>query len=241
MKSFTANNRKIKKLAKHYNLPYTHVVGFNLPAGRTCPGAEDCKAWTDPITGKLSCGKKAKFRCYMANMECLSKGLRNQGHRNFEALKEAKSADKMTEWLLMQLNLDFPKAQYIRLHPGGDFFNQSYFDAWMMVAMSRPELQIYGYTKSIPFWTKRSRDIPENLKLVASMGGKYDDLAIEWDFRQCIVVNSPHDHLKTFETDAESEIFILEDTRSFAILMHGNQPSFSKSYNWEENYDNSIR
>jgi hypothetical protein len=61
-------------------------------------------------------------------------------------------------------------AQRIRIHVAGDFFSQAYFDAWLMVARSRPDIAFYAYTKSIPFWIHhRQSDLPENFKLNASL------------------------------------------------------------------------
>src|SRR5207302_524218 len=83
--------------------------------------------------------------------------------------------------------------QIIRLHVGGDFFSQAYFDAWLKVATSRPDLLCYGYTKSLPFWCRRLHSIPDNFVLTASEGGKYDRLIGRFNLRFARVVLSQQD------------------------------------------------
>ena len=65
-------------------------------------------------------------------------------------------------------------AQVVRIHVSGDFFSESYFLAWSDTAKARPDVKFYAYTKSIPFWRKHEAQIPSNLILTASEGGKFD-------------------------------------------------------------------
>jgi hypothetical protein len=55
------------------NAKLTKRLVFSLPAGRTCPGANICKAFVgiDSITGKRSIidGKDMLFRCFAASSE----------------------------------------------------------------------------------------------------------------------------------------------------------------------------
>jgi hypothetical protein len=65
------------------------------------------------------------------------------------------------------------------LHAAGDFYNQAYFDLWLEIAKNNPDVEIWAYTKSIKYWVNRINDIPANLVLTASYGGKQDEL-IDW-------------------------------------------------------------
>ena len=232
-KAFTHTNKKLIKTAKALGVPTTHVVGFNMPSGWTCPGANECKAKADRITGKVTPGKKAQFRCYMASIECLSKSLRNQAWNNFEAVK-GKSSSEIATWLHQTLLKEYPNVKYVRPHPGGDFFSQYYFDGWLKLAkIMRPDLQFWAYTKSIPFWIQRLDIIPDNFHLVASMGGKYDDLALQHNLRKAIVVTEPHPELPTYATEADSEIAMLQTTGDFALMIHGTQRKEYMKYEWK--------
>ena len=158
---------------------------FNLPSGFTCPGALLCLRYANRETGKQTQGKEAKFQCYSAHVERWP-SIRKIVWGNFDALKNM-NIDQM----VIALHEALPKkAKRVRVHAHGDFFSQTYFDAWMLVALRNPDVKFWAFTKSIPFWIRRKSDIPSNFCLTASMGGKYDDLAKEHKFKTAYMVNS---------------------------------------------------
>lgn len=160
---------KIKK--GYYKFP---VWEFNLPAGHSCPFAEACLTTADRYTGKQTNGSKQEFKCYAAVVERYP-AVRGVRWINFDELRR-KSFDEMVSMISVAL----PKsASHVRIHGGGDFFNQAYFDAWLSVCRSRPEVIFWAFTKSITFWLRRRSEIPENLTLQASYGGRDDHLIAE--------------------------------------------------------------
>jgi hypothetical protein len=156
---------------------YTGIVyEWNLPTGTTCPFALECKVTVDRQTGKFDV-KKGQYRCYAASPERFP-GVREHRWKNFEfALKDG-----------------IPKipsgCNAIRIHAAGDFYNQKYFDMWLKLAESNPDVEMWAYTKSLSYWVNRLNEIPNNLILTASYGGRQDHLIEEHNLKNVIVYKS---------------------------------------------------
>ena len=142
---------------------YTGVVyEWNLPTGTTCPFALECKVTVDRHTGKFDV-YKGQYRCYAASAERFP-GVREHRWKNFEYVKSGGVPAIPS------------KCKSIRIHSSGDFFNQAYFDMWVDLAKNNPDVEMWAYTKSIGYWVKRLGEIPDNLVLTASYGGRQDEL-----------------------------------------------------------------
>ena len=138
------------------------VYEYNLPTGTTCPFAMECKVVVDKVTGKFDV-TKGQYRCYASSAERFP-AVRNHRHNNFDFVRNGGIPV-------------IPKGcKSIRIHSSGDFFNQSYFDMWLKLAEENPGVEMWAYTKSLKYWINRLNDIPKNLILTASYGGKADDL-----------------------------------------------------------------
>ena len=145
------------------------VYEYNLPTGTTCPFAMECKVVVDKITGKFDV-TKGQYRCYASSAERFP-GVRNHRHNNFDFVRSGGVPI-------------IPKdCKAIRIHSSGDFFNQSYFDMWLKLAEDNPEVEMWAYTKSLNYWINRLKDIPSNLILTASYGGKADDLIEKFNLK----------------------------------------------------------
>lgn len=202
------------------------VAIFDLVAGFTCPFAKDCGDKVDPVTGKMIFNPKAKFRCFAATSELISSAARRKRWHNFELLKTAKTAEKMAQLIIDSLNADkkTATAPKVRVHSSGDFFNQTYFDAWMLVAKAMPEKTFYAYTKSLKFWIARLHEIPENFHLTASRGGKTDNLIEKHDLKNVeIVFNEEEAIVKGIEIDHNDSHCWDKNCKKFALLIHGVQ------------------
>jgi hypothetical protein len=199
---------------------------FSLPAGHTCPFAKDCRSAADKVTGKIVDGKHCQFRCYAAASENLFKNVRKSRWNNFELLKQAKTVIAMAN--LIEASIIVKKnVKLVRFHQSGDFFSQAYFDAWLLVAKQNPQYIFYGYTKALPFWAKRLGDIPSNFKIVASRGGTHDALIDLLGLRSVKVVFSEKEAKDlNLELDHDDS-HVWNYDKSFAILLHGNQPAGS--------------
>mgnify|MGYP003347918936 FL=1 len=168
-------------------------------------------------------GEHTKFRCFAASDEAQYENTRKQRWHNFELLK-GKSTTEMAR--LIEASLP-KKAEIIRVHVSGDFFNQSYFDAWMEVAKRQPTRTFYAYTKSLPFWLARTGDIPQNFALNASRGGVNDALIEKHNLKYAEVVFSIKEAVtKKLEIDHDDS-HAYKSGKSFALLIHGTQPAGS--------------
>jgi hypothetical protein len=158
---------------------------WSLPSGTTCPGAEKCLAFANRETGKLRHGKKQEFLCYSAVTERFP-SVRGRVWTNFEAVR-----GRTRFGVKHELSCALPlSARLVRIHSGGDFFSQEYFDGWLMLASSNPRVRFWAFTKSVDFWVKRLGSIPPNLELQASYGGRHDHLIGEHGLKFAKVVNS---------------------------------------------------
>ena len=216
--SFNLKNVKLKK---------TGTAAFSLPAGYTCPGACDCLAWFDRDTNKLKDGPKAEFRCFAASLEAAFPSVRKSVDRNLAILKEEKTVANMTEKIMMSLPA-IAKFPNIRVHADGDFYNQSYFLAWMETARLSPDRLFYAYTKNLPVWVKYRACVPENFVLTASEGGKWDSLIAKHKLRKATVVYHPDEaEALGLEIDHDDSHARSLDGKDFALLLHGMQPKGS--------------
>ncbi len=151
------------------------VYEFNLPTGTTCPFALECKVVVDRYTGKFDV-TKGQYRCYASSAERFP-AVRNHRWENFEYAKAG-------------LKLIIPNdCKSIRIHSSGDFFNQKYFDSWIELANENPNIEMWAYTKSLKYWVHRINDIPKNLIMTASYGGRDDYLIEQYNLKNVKVYN----------------------------------------------------
>ena len=219
-----ATSAKVKRINDWYGKP-VKVYAFSLPAGYSCPQALICKSYANKETGKITDGKETTIRCYAASDEAKSPNARRARWYNFDILKGLDF-----EEIYSELFYSFPSdADIVRIHVGGDFFNQKYFDAWVHLAMNKPNVTFYAYTKSLPYWVNTSFSIPENLKLIASRGGRADSLINQYNLREAVIVLSLEEaDMEGLDIDHTEQIAI-EGNDNFALLIHGTQPKGSEA------------
>ena len=199
---------------------------FSIPAGHTCPAALLCKSKADRITGKLTDGPQCEFRCFAATGENLFKVTRESRWRNWELLKACKGvAYDMAN--LISLSLPKRNTDLCRVNASGDFFSQAYFDAWLLVASSFPNIIFYAYTKQLHYWAARLPLIPSNLRLVASRGGLHDVLIEKHNLRNVKVVFSESEAIEANLPLDHDDTHAWKHTGNFALLLHGTQPAGS--------------
>lgn len=219
------------KFSNSGNAKLKNIISFSIASGWSCPFADKCLSKADAVTGKITDGKHTEFRCFSASQESLYPAVRKQRFGNFEELRRMRTVEEMAQ----ALNSALPKVtrkgkgKIVRLHVAGDFFNQTYFDAWIEVAKQNPERIFYAYTKSLQYWVNRLGQIPGNLKMNASLGGKQDHLVEMYDLKYVEVCYSEAEaEAKGLEIDHDdSHAYLYED--SFALLIHGTQPKGSKA------------
>lgn len=210
------------------------VAIFDLPAGWTCHFSKDCGDKVDPITGKLIKNPEAKFRCFAATSELISPAARKKRWRNYNLLLERKTSSEMAKLIIASLLADKKTkvAPKVRIHSSGDFFNEKYFKAWLLVAKEMPDKTFYAYTKSFRYWVANINDIPANFHLIASKGSKDDSLIELHNLKNVEIVYSEEEAIvKGLEIDHDDSHCYDRNCNKFALLIHGVQPKHSQAAN----------
>tara|TARA_R110000851_G_scaffold326315_1_gene494879 strand:+ start:71 stop:667 length:597 start_codon:yes stop_codon:yes gene_type:complete len=155
------------------------VYEWNLPSGFTCPFAMECLVKVDRHTGKFDNKSKA-YRCYSAMQERFP-AVRNHRWANFDFLRDGGKPE-------------IPKkAEAVRIHMSGDFYSQDYFNMWLDICNENPKIEFWAYTKSLKYWVKRINEIPDNLILTASKGGRNDYLIDEYNLKNVEIIKTKED------------------------------------------------
>ena len=133
------------------------VLTFGLPPIRTCPGAGECK----------------KF-CYAKAGRMLMPSATQVMERRFRASKRVNFFDMVTDELARR------KCDMVRIHDSGDFYNAEYLGKWIGIAQRFPAKTFFAYTKMVRMFKayecQGKSQLPGNLKIIYSMGGKFDHL-----------------------------------------------------------------
>lgn len=224
------------KFAKGNNkLPKSTLI-FSLPAGKSCPGAKDCKSSVELTPGSdrftVVDGPDAKFRCYAATSELIYKGVREARQHNFDLLlpmAQRRDVQGMVELILRSMHDKGMKGiTAVRVHESGDYFTFSYFAAWMQVATAFPGVKFYSYTKSLPHVVrgKEAAIIPPNFYFTASKGGHFDYLIEPNGFKSVTVTTTAEE---TDAAKAKGGKFDHDDSLAlgdadFYLQVHGQQP-----------------
>ncbi len=206
------------------------ILTFSLPSGFTCPGALDCKSYSNRVTGKIKDAPGCQFRCFSASEEALYANVRLSRWRNFDLLHKLTYYDMCD---LIHKSLIGKKFSAVRIHVAGDFWTQDYFDAWLNTATYFPEQIFYFYTKSIPFWMLRKNLIGNgrfpgkiaNIVPTASLGSKHDDLIRANRLRYADVVYSVEEAAKKNLEIDHDDSHAMKHGKNFALLLHGTQPA----------------
>jgi hypothetical protein len=205
---------------------------FDLPAGHTCPFAKDCAEKVNPKTGKLIPNPNAKFRCFSAVSELISTAARKKRWHNFNLIRNLRTAKQIANLIIasFEANPKALKSTLVRVHSSGDFYNEKYFRAWMIVAKHFSDKTFYAYTKSLKYLVANLNSVPENFHITASRGGKNDNLIEEYNLKNVKVVYS-HEEAENLglAIDHDDSLVYDKNVHSFALLIHGMQAAGSEA------------
>jgi len=219
MLSFSKGNDKLDK----------HTLIFNLPAGTTCPGANQCLSMVRIDSNgkrKIWDGPQTEFRCFAASSEVQYTKVYEARQRNLQAIREALQEGNCAGLINTELRQNLTKSiTKVRIHESGDFFSAEYLLAWLLVARANPSIKFYCYSKNLPLFV--GLNLPENFYFTASYGGKFDYLIDENVFPRYAKVFMTEDDAMAagFKVDVKDRS-CFEDG-PFALLVHGTQPAGS--------------
>jgi hypothetical protein len=133
-----SKDRKVTNAVSPNGKTATIANTFGLPSGKaySCPGATSV----------------CESVCYAGKLEKIYKGVRNVLLNNWEQLKDADQTT-MTELISVMID-EFRKdcvkrnaKLLFRIHWDGDFFNDTYANAWKTVINNNPDIQFWVYTR----------------------------------------------------------------------------------------------
>ena len=213
------------------NAKLTKRLVFSLPAGRTCPGADICKAFVgiDSITGKRSIidGKDMLFRCFAASSEVQYDAVYVNRKENLDLIVAALQTGTAVDLINASIQENRSKGiTLVRIHESGDFFSGAYLDAWLQVALLNPDLKFYCYSKSLQLFYLLK--LPTNFYLTASKGGKWDYLIDAGHFPRFSVVVKDDAEAETLGLEVDHDDSHCFGGKPFALLVHGTQPKGSE-------------
>lgn len=209
----------------------TSTLIFNLPAGKTCPGAMFCKSFAVvDANGKrrIQDGEHTIFRCFAASSEVQYDGAFYNRVNNLQTVVDylRVGVDHAAEQISVALNhFKTRNTKLVRIHESGDFFSLDYLQAWIKVAQLNPNLKFYCYSKSLEFFI--NQELPENFYLTASYGGKFDYMIDEGLFPRYSKVVMTDDDANAMGLEVDHDDSHCFGGRPFALLVHGTQPKGS--------------
>jgi len=81
------------------------------------------------------------------------------------------------------------KVERLRIHDSGDFYSIEYLDKWIDIINLNPNTTFYAYTKMVDMFNNYP-NIPSNLIIIYSYGGKEDKLIKETDRHSQVFENA---------------------------------------------------
>lgn len=220
MLNFSKGNAKLGK----------HTLIFNLPAGKTCPGALFCKSFAVvDENGKRSIqdGEHTQFRCFAASSEVQYDAVFENRANNLKLIVDAIKNETAADLIDSSIQQHRTKnTKLVRIHESGDFFSGSYLDAWIEVAIRNPDLKFYCYSKSLQLFLNFK--LPANFYMTASYGGKFDHLIDEGFFTRYAKVFMTEDEANSANLEVDHDDSHCFGDKPFALLVHGTQPKGSE-------------
>ena len=224
---FGVNNTKLK-----------NTITFSKSSGLTCPGANKCRAMAVMNADNKRSVKRFKdteFTCYSASLEALYPSLYNLTRHNTSLLNEYIKNDDfngLVECLNVSLNKKRSKnINLVRWNQSGDIYTRFELEALKQICNLNKDLTFYFYSKNLILYPS-NRSIPNNMKVTASYGGKYDYLIDRGYFKRFskVVFSSLEAKKLNLPIDTD-DTHAYEDkgANGFALLLHGQQEKNSKA------------
>lgn len=198
----------------------TEILTFGITAGVSCPGAHECKTIVDE-NGKLKTFDETRHKCLAARMEALRPNVL-ASHKKHEQLIQELEFTQLIDRFILSINFHGSLAtKYIRWNWSGDYFSTKYRDAVFAVAKEFDHLVHYSYSKSLHLFQGIKR--PENFRLTASHGGKFQHLLEMYpeDFPRSaqVVKDKDEAELKGLPVDQDDSLAYGPIDQHFGLLL----------------------
>ena len=205
---------------------------LSLPAGITCPGSNNCKAWVTLKDDKriLNRGDKTIFTCFAASEELRYPNVFKSRKYNYDLINSyvlKNDLKGLTDLINKSIQANRKNITKTRIHESGDFFNILYLKAWINVAKLNKDLKFYCYSKSLKFFLEVL--LPNNFYMVASYGSRFDYLIDQGYFTKYSKVVFNEDEAKKLNLEIDKDDSLCFGKKPFALLLHGLQEKGSKA------------
>lgn len=180
------------------------IVSINMPPVITCPGAGACKAYCYAQVGNQNFPGPKNFRL-----------------RAFDLFKTDPQKFKQT----LKEEIHRTGRKIVRWHDSGDIVNLAYLKIMVSIANHFPDTKFYTYTKSHKIVQKFGyENLPNNLKIIQSYGGKNDNL-INTKYPFAKIFTKEEDIPEGFTNCSNSDYPAATTATQIAIIAHGSRKS----------------
>lgn len=202
-------NSKIRKSKKR-------TFNFGIPAFLSTSGLKTC-----PNAGACAKGCYALAGAYRFS---------NVAQAFERRLAVTQSADFVP---LMLREIDLNRAERIRIHDSGDFFNEEYLYKWLTIMELRPNVEFYAYTKMVSMFKKLTDKLPKNFTVIFSFGGTEDKLIDVTTDRHSLVFESVEQLNAAGYADASNQDDVaLGSNPNIGLVYHGTKNI--ENTNWQK-------
>ena len=212
--NYLKQNKKIKASSKDGVIVYN----FGIPARKARDGFTTCRKAKNCIPG-----------CYARQGAYLWPVVANAYEKRLALARGPRAEFTMGISADIEIALKRAKGKqvYIRIHDSGDFFSLNYALAWMEIVADYPDVKFYAYTKEVKMlghW-----ELPENMRLVFSYGGKEDKL-ISPDMPHSRVFETTAGLKKAGYIDASKDDLLVFKGKKIGLAYHGNKKFSNTSW-----------
>ena len=144
-----------------------NIAVFGIPAFRSKLGESTCP-------NALACIKG----CYARQGAYVWSNVVSAYEDRYQLTKSTAFIDTINAELKRRKSI-----KIVRIHDSGDFYSERYFSDWLAIVTSNPTIKFYTYTKMIAMVElyKNEFELPNNLTIIYSQGGKEDKIIRETD------------------------------------------------------------
>lgn len=196
------------KKMKNSSLDGLKVYNFGIPAFKSKTGLITC-----PKAGVCMTGCYAKSGAYLFSNVA----------KAYEDRLAVSQSEFFKEKMSLEINLLLKKKSVkklvIRIHDSGDFYSAEYLADWLNIMLKYPSVQFYAYTKMIELF--KGRLLPNNFKVIFSLGGKNDSLINQSTDRHSKVFESIDDLNNAGYVDvSHDDMLAIGESKKIGLVFH---------------------
>ena len=147
--------------------------------------------------------------------------------RNFKLTRDS---EKFIDAIDSEINRR--KITNVRIHASGDFYNEKYMSAWFRIARMNPSVKFYAYTKMISMFKRNYYFVPDNFKVIFSLGGKQDILINKLNDAHSMVFDSIESLNAAGYIDTSHDAALASQHQRIGLVFHGRKSTAWNTQGW---------